>query len=216
MQFALYAFRKGKPQDRNAEYFRGRMGFYSIMLFIGGLCQILLGSMATKLNISNGRIEGGLIRVAMFVVHFPYLTIAVGCLQLLNGVWGFCRMCDVGVGAPIRDDNFFQYSMAFLWVVVLTCQGIVQISLLPEGMMAPVAPTFAAMSFGQLFMPAYLDHKMRTTPGYIDEAYYFGKEPSPSDEMIPMRYPSDPPAVRKIFVVEKPGFVLKKGRSHRR
>lgn len=212
MQFALYAFRKGSPQDRNANYFRGRLGFYSVMLLIGGLCQILLGSFATELNLSNGRIKGGVMHVAMFIIQFPYLTIVVGSLQFLNGFWGFCRAFYVGVGG--RDDNFFQYSMAFLWIIVLTCQDIVQISYLPNGMLAPAAPTIAALSFGVLFMPAYLDYKMRNTPIRIDENYFFGPAPSRKDENQPMLVRAILPEgrgtvpMRKVYVVEKPGYVL--------
>ena len=217
MQFALYTFRSGKPQDRNADYFRGRLGFYSIMLFIGGLCQILLGSFAMTFNLRDGRIEGGLLRVAMFVVHFPWLTIAVGCLQFLNGFWGFCRSCYVGVGE--RTDNFFQFSMALLWIIVLTCQDIVQISYLPNDMLAQVSPTFAAFSFGVIFMPAYLDYKMPNTSLNIDEDYYFGEHPARSDEERPMIHAGTPGGphnngtgkpplqLRKIYVMERPAII---------
>lgn len=213
MQFALYAFRKGKPEDRNADYFRGRLGFYSMMCCIGGLCQILLGSFATELTIEDGRIAGGLLRVAMFVIHVPYVTIFVGCWQFLCGFWGFCRSCYVFVRRDPLQDDYFQYCMALLWVIVLTCQDIVQVSLLPEGMLAPTAPTFAALSFGVIFMPAYLDYKMRHTPMEIDESYYFGTEPSPTDEVKPMMQARSavprrkPLEVRKVYVMERPGIV---------
>jgi len=215
MQFALYAFRKGRPQDRNGDYFRGRLGFYSIMLFIGGLCQILLGSFATEFLIDNGRIQGGYLQVAMFVVHVPYLTIVVGSLQFLIGFWGFCRSCYVFVGG--RDDYTFQYAMAFLWLVVLTCQGIVQPALLPAGTLAAAVPTFVALSFGAIFMPAYLDHKMRNTPMNIDEDYYFGPEPTKSDEEKPMiqaKNPKDMPKkkppvlLKRVYVMERPGAII--------
>ncbi|CAB9514248.1 expressed unknown protein [Seminavis robusta] len=212
MQFALYTFRQGRPHHRDADYFRGRLGVYSSLLFIAGLCQILLGSFATELNLQNGRIQGGLIRVAMFVVHFPYITIVVGVLQFLNGFWGFCRAFYIGVGG--RDDNWFQYSMAFLWIVVITFQDVVQISYLPEGMLAPTAPTLAAMSFGIIFMPAYLDYKMRNTPVRMDDNYYFGQVvPSPKDDEKPMLVRAIPNTfgggsgpMRKVYVMEKPGY----------
>jgi hypothetical protein len=208
MQFALYAFRSGFPQDRNASYFQGRLGFYSLMLAIGGVCQILLGSFATELSISNGRIEGGLIRVAMFVVHFPYVTIVVGIVQFLNGFWGFARSFGLFVGGP--QDHTYQYSLAFQWVMVLTMQDLVQISLLPEGMLASAAPTLAALSFGINFMPAFLDYKMRNTPLEIHEYYYFGpdnleQDPEATRPIIERKtHPNPKPLeLRKIYVVER-------------
>jgi hypothetical protein len=210
MQFAIYAFRTGNPQDRNASYFSSRLALYSFLLFLSGVCQILLGSFATELSISDGRIEGGALRVAMFVVHFPYVTIAVGIIQCLNGFWGFIRSSNFFVAG--EDDNAFQYSMAFQWVVTLTCQIIVQVSLLPDTMLAPAAPTFAALSLGIHLMPAFLEYKMRTTPEEISEDYYFAPE---SDEQVAERTPivqnkgptRKPLELRKIYVVERDAVV---------
>ena len=210
MQFSLYAFRSGNPHHRNASYFQSRLTLYTFFLFLSGLCQILLGSFATELTSSDGRIEGGAIRVAMFVVHFPYLTIALGIVQFINGFWGFVRSFGVFVGD--ENDNSFQYSMAFQFVITLTCQFIVQISLLPEALLAPTIPSFAALSLGIHLMPAFLEYKMRTTPKEIYDDYYFS---TASDEAVAERQPMIKKAVptkrplelRKIYVVERDAVV---------
>lgn len=211
MQFSLYAFRSGNPHERNASYFQSRLTLYSFLLFLSGICQILLGSFATELTIHDGgRIEGGFIRVAMFVVHFPYLTMAVGIIQFVNGFWGFVRSFNVFVGG--EEDTAFQYSMAFQWVITLTCQDIVQIALLPGNMLAPAAPTFAALSLGIHLMPAFLEYKMRNTPKEIYEEYYFAPE---SDQEVAEKQPiiqrkgprRRPLELRKIYVVERDAVV---------
>ena len=45
MQWALYAYQAGKPQDRSATYYRGRMTFYCGMLLLAGFVQLMLGSL---------------------------------------------------------------------------------------------------------------------------------------------------------------------------
>lgn len=211
MQFALRAFRTGNPHHRNAAYYRSRLTLYSFLLFLAGMVQILVGSFATKFNIiDNGRIAGGIVFTAMFVVQYPYLSIAVGIAQFLCGFWGFVRSFGVFVGD--ENDNYFQYSIALLWLITLTCQDIVQISLLPGGMLAPAAPTFAALSLGLHLMPAFLEYKMRSTPEEMDEAYYFAPE---SDTQVAEKRPiisrggtpKRPLELRRVYVMERDAVV---------
>ena len=44
MAFALYAYQVHKPGDRSSGYYRGRLGFYCILLIIVGLAQLMLGA----------------------------------------------------------------------------------------------------------------------------------------------------------------------------
>ena len=44
MAFSIYAYQVGKPGDRSAGYYRGRLAFYSGLLVIVGLAQLMLGA----------------------------------------------------------------------------------------------------------------------------------------------------------------------------
>jgi hypothetical protein len=44
MAFSIYAYQVGKPGDRGAGYYRGRLAFYSGLLVIVGLAQLMLGA----------------------------------------------------------------------------------------------------------------------------------------------------------------------------
>ncbi len=44
MTFSIYAYQAGKPGDRSASYYRGRLTFYSGLLTIVGLAQLMLGA----------------------------------------------------------------------------------------------------------------------------------------------------------------------------
>ncbi|CAB9518628.1 expressed unknown protein [Seminavis robusta] len=171
MQFSLYAFYNAVPEDRHSGYFAGRLSFYSLVLCVAGISQLMLGSyLLTNFDIDNGRLSGGYISVGIYTILYPSMSMAVGGLQVINGLWGFARSLDVAHGGP--NDILYGWSMAFQWVVMLVVQVIVQIGYLPGGTMASSAPFLAAMSFSLNLMPTYLDYKMRNTLQDIPIDYY--------------------------------------------
>jgi hypothetical protein len=171
MQFSLYTFYNAIPEDRNSGYFAGRLSFYSLVLCVAGISQLMLGSyLLTNFDMDDGKLPGGFIQVGVYTIHYPSMAMIVGGLQVINGLWGFARSLDVAHGGP--DDILFAWSMAFQWVVMLCVQIIVQIGFLPGNTLAAAAPMVAAMSFSLNMMPPYLDYKMRNTLADIPIDYY--------------------------------------------
>ena len=138
------------------------------MLALGGLVQLMLGAFC-RVNFGLSILEAGPVRAAMLTVAYPTISIVVGFVQVLNGVWGIARSVGYHRGP---NDFIFQISLAVQWLVVLTAQCVAQIGYLPGGMLAAAAPTFAAISLGINLMPAFLDHKMRNLPRSFSADYY--------------------------------------------
>lgn len=175
MQFSLYAFQAGKPEDRPASYYKGRMAFYCSMLLMAGLSQLFLGVYIIK-NFGGGELELGTIAVAVYVVNFPGMCVLVGLVQTFHALWGLARTGDVLVFG--RDDVSFQIGMLFSWLFQVLFQVVVQVSYSPGGEMAGAAPMITALSVGLNLMPAFLDYKRRTVPEPITPEYYGLEEKS--------------------------------------
>ena len=171
MQFSLYTFQTAIPEDRNSSYFAGRLSFYSLVLCMAGISQLMLGSyLLTNFDMDDGQMSGGYIRVGVYVVLYPAMSMVVGGLQVINGLWGFARSLDVAHGGP--DDILFAFSMAFQWLSMIVVQIIVQMGLLPGAELADMVSMVAAMMFALNLMPPYLDYKMRNTLQDIPIDYY--------------------------------------------
>lgn len=171
MQFSLYAFQNSTPEERHSSYFASRLGFYSLVLCLAGISQLMLGAyLLTSFDISEGKLSGGFVSVGPYTVVYPSMSMLVGALQVINGLWGFARSLDVAHGGP--DDIIYGCSMAFQWMTMIGIQFICQIGYLPSNTKAGVAPTMVAMSFGLNFMTPFLDHKMRNTLEDIPVDYY--------------------------------------------
>ena len=171
MQFSLYTFYNAIPEDRHSGYFAGRLSFYSLILCVAGISQLMLGSyLLTNFDMDDGRLSGGYVRVGVYIMVIPSMGMIVGGLQVINGLWGFARSLDVAHGGP--DDILYAFSMAFQWIVMLVVQIIAQIGYLPGGELAAMAPRVLAMSFALNLMPPYLDYKMRNTLQDIPIDYY--------------------------------------------
>lgn len=174
-QFSLFAFQNGKPGDRNSHYFRGRLGAYAFMYFLGGLTQLILGAfIIARFGVS----PGGPIQVAFYLINVPVFSVIVGLVQSLNGLWGFLRAFRLLTFGD--NDNSYQASIAVGWLIQMALQVIGQACWLPGSVGASLAPIVAAFSIGQTMMPAYLDYKMRNTPLTI-EASYYGEEDDVKD-----------------------------------
>lgn len=178
--FSLYAFQTNRSHERNASYYRGRMGFYTMMHTIAGLAQLMLAIYIMS-KFDKSKLEKGPIGVAMFVVTFPLMSFYVGLLQTMNGVWGMLRSKGYGFfKADKKEDSSYTLSVMSSWFVQFTLQVVTQISYLPGATNAAALASITALSFGLNMMPAYLDFKSRSTPETIEPEYY-GLEPVKSD-----------------------------------
>jgi hypothetical protein len=184
MQFSLYAYQAGKPESRGSKYYHGRMGFYTGMLFLAGLSQLMLGAfLASNFGEGGGALEHGAIAVKMYVVNFPAISMLVGLVQMCNAVWGFARSRGMLIGGGCSsssdsdsDISLFQVSMFVGWFLQVTLQIITQVSYSVGMTHAPAAPTFFCLSFGLNLMPAFLDFKMRNTPETILLPEFYGMD----------------------------------------
>ncbi|CAB9496059.1 expressed unknown protein [Seminavis robusta] len=168
MVWSLYGYTNGNHEQRSGSYFKGRLGFYSGVLSLAGIAQLLLGTYCS-VKFSARTLSEGPVHVAFLFVTYPVISILVGTVQFLNGLWGFARSYGYHLGA---NDVSFCMSLAMQWVLVLSLQIVAQIGYLPGGEAAAAAPTVAAFSLGLNLMPAYLDQKMRSLPAEFPEHYY--------------------------------------------
>jgi hypothetical protein len=168
MAFALFAYQMGKPSDRTASYYQSRITYYGAGLTLAGLAQFLLGAYILS-KFGSGPLLPA-IGVAMFIVHWPQITVFVGLFQFFTGIFALLRRC--GIMNKGKNDNRLQYSAFFMWIFMLSMQILTQVGYAPEGTFAPAAPSIACLSLGISMMSAYLDYKMRTMPEEFPVVYY--------------------------------------------
>ena len=165
MAFALYAFEEGRPQLRDARYYRGRLLVYTSVLTLAGVSQLLLGSYII-FEFGNGPLLPPM-GVAMYMIHYPEISIAIGTLQMCVGYFGMARYIGWAPNGP--NDHQFQFLVLVQFVSMLVLQFLVQIGYSPN---TASAPSIALLSVGLNIMPAFLDYKMRVTPEYITDEHY--------------------------------------------
>jgi hypothetical protein len=164
MSFSLYAYQTGKPGDRAADYFRGRMKIYSFLVMVAGIAQLMLGAF-TLSSIGSGPLLPAA-GVAMFTITYPEISVTVGLVYILNGIWGLYR------SFTRPTDNYFQMSLAFQYLLTVSLMIVTQISYLPGGALAAAAPSRGCLTLGIHIMPAFLDYKSRSTPEELTSDYY--------------------------------------------
>jgi hypothetical protein len=169
IQFALFSYQNGTPQTRPGSYYRGRLGFYSFLLFLVGLSQLLLGIYTVR-NFGQGPLENGPIGVAMYLVFFPEISIFCGSLQLLVSIFGFAR--SVGVADDGPDNHSYQTVALVSWICTVSMQILTQVAYAPGPAAAAMAPSVTMLTLGSNVLPAFLDFKMRTTPDEFPTDYY--------------------------------------------
>jgi len=168
MAFALFAFQMGKPTDRTASYYQSRISMYASGLSLAGLSQFLLGIYVAS-KFGSGPLLPA-IGVAVYVVHYPEISIFVGLVQLLMGVWGLLRR--FGILVQGKDNHSYQICAFFMWICMLSMQILTQVSFAPDGALAPAAPSYACLYLGISIMSPFLDYKMRNTPKELPVDYY--------------------------------------------
>jgi len=168
MAFSLFAYQVGSMTDRSSTYFKSRMPLYNFALLIEGFVQLSMGAYIIA-NFESGPLSAP-VTIPMYTIFWPQLSIFVGLVQLITGMYGMVRSFSISPTCP--KDYSFQAMCMFTWVCMITIQLTVQISWAPGGEMAANLPSLACVTFPLTFMPAFLDHMARNTPDKIDGNYY--------------------------------------------
>jgi len=110
------------------------------------------------------------VNVAMFTVTFPEISVFVGLVYLLNGLYGLARALRF-IDAKSHDHSF-QVGIALQYFCTLVLMILVQVAYLPGNTMAAAAPGRACFTLGAHLLPAFLEYKMRSTPEILPLDYY--------------------------------------------
>ena len=164
--FTLYAYQTNMQSSRGALYFKGRLSFYSFLLFIAGFTQLALGAYVRS-HFGSERLAAP-VAVAVYVVSYPGITIFLGIVQLVCGAWGMLRSHHVGRFMTMD----FQGTMFMAWLLQVVLQAVVQIGILPGPTFSFAAAQVTTVTFGLNLMPAYLDYKAQTLPEDVTAEYY--------------------------------------------
>jgi len=115
----LCAFLGEKPLDKHRGYYVVRFAYYSLLVFIGGISQLVLGLYLGS-HFGWGPYNDA-VHVAVYTVFFPSLTALVGAVQTLYAIFGWCRALDM---IPIRskDDSSFAIATLICWVITMVVQ----------------------------------------------------------------------------------------------
>lgn len=162
---SLHAFHSNEPTTRNAGYYRARLTFYSAVMAVAGLAQMMLGAFVLS-QFGSGPIAPP-IAVAMFMIWFPEIAVFIGLIQICNGLYGMYR------GLNKVRDNTFAFTMWFQLICILVLMVCVQTWYAPKDMMAKATPTLASLTLGMSLMPIFLDNLSQTLPEEITHEYYY-------------------------------------------
>lgn len=183
----LEKFQLGQGHLRDGTYYKSRLTFYSLVLWLGGFAQTVIGVHLYRLHGPGPIVEDGssYYMIAMLVVSYPSLSIVVGVVQMMNGIWGILKR--YGVCTARQHGGAFVTSIWMGWLIQLVLQIIVQPAILPGAEAAGFSPELAAFSLGMNFMPAYLDSKSQGLAATIGERYYhYGNDESNDDSPPPL------------------------------
>jgi hypothetical protein len=86
MAVGLHTLNSGQYEARPGGYFKGRMTFYSLVLAVGGVIQLAVGAYCAA-EFGFGPLTKGPISAAFIIVHYPIVTLLVGCIQATTS-WG--------------------------------------------------------------------------------------------------------------------------------
>lgn len=162
---SLHAYHKNDPYTRNAGYYRTRLTFYSAVMAVAGLAQLMLGAFVLD-KYGSGPLPAPVV-VAMFLIWFPEISVFVGLVFVLNGLYGMYR------GMFKQTDYNFAITMWFQMLCTLILMVGVQTWYAPGDKMAKAVPTLASLTLGVSLMPIFLDYLGRTMPEDITEDYYY-------------------------------------------
>jgi hypothetical protein len=168
-QRALFVFAKGQPELRSRAFYQSRLVFFSVLMLMAGVSQLLIG-VYLLMQYGSGAMPYGAVRVAMYVVYFPDIAIAVGGFQTLTAILGLLRAAGK---FPHPDNHIFQVAVILSWLGTLVGTTMIQIYYSgPRMMDATRAPTMVVLTMGLNVLPSFLDFKMRNLPFTYPEDFY--------------------------------------------
>jgi len=171
MQFAMFAYHSEKATKQyGSSYYRGRLGYYSFLVFLAGFAQMSLGSYALN-KFGKGPYPEP-IAVGPLVSTYPEISIFVGVYQLCVSFLGMARSFRL---FTMMSTNIFSFICLTLWLIMLVLQIMVQIGYPAGSELVAMAPTLGCFLFAHAFMPAYLDVKASTLPEELGDDYYGGE-----------------------------------------
>ena len=189
VSLSLCAFLGGQPMEKHRSYWQLRLAYYSLLVAIGGLAQLLLG-VYLGLRFGWGPYEEA-VHVAVFTVFFPCLSIMVGLVQTLFGFYGWF----VALQSQTSEKNWsFFYAALLNWIVTMTIQVMVQPSYGSGNSFDAEGATYGAVYLGYFIMPPWLEYMRRTTPFEIN----------PEDYGLPKDTESKPDALCRVFRIPQP------------
>eukprot|EP00903_Cladosiphon_okamuranus_P013017 g12145.t1 len=161
LQWKMYRFFEGGASTYSASYYRSRLGYYGFLTLMVGALQIALGAHIQDM-FGWGELEAPVVAVVFFV-KFPEISIAVGCVQILYGLYILYRSTTPGVGPSTgnKDPGLFTFQLV-AWSVFLISTGaqvLGQTSLVGSG-----PALFIRNVIGFALFPIYLDVLAHTTP----------------------------------------------------
>ena len=166
---SLCAYLGGQLVDKHKGYYIIRYAFYNLMVFMGGISQLLLGAYLW-IRFGGGPYDEA-IHVTTYTVFFPGLSCLVGAFQSFMGIYGWSRALG-WIKMHGRSDCRFMYVVWTTWIVTMLFQVIVQPSYGRGDSYDAEGTTYAAVYIGFFLMPAWLDHVVRNTPSRINPAHF--------------------------------------------
>jgi hypothetical protein len=183
--FNLYAFQTQKGHTKNAHYYSTRLVFFSFLYCGHGLFPFLVQGSKVYLDFEDDLpAKAPIIAVVGQPITHPEITIAMGVIFTLIGIWGMAR----GLGIAPRGDRFFQLAVGFGYVSYVATIVLTEFSIAGASGMSSMAAVSAVNAHVIL---AFLDQKAGTVPEEMDEDYYhddaivtknFGEEQAPLSE----------------------------------
>jgi hypothetical protein len=166
---SLCAYLGGQQVDKHQGYYIVRFAYYNLLVFIGGISQLMLG-MYLWVRFGCGPYEEP-VHVTTYTIFFPWMTCFVGAAQTSMGIYGWSRALRWS-NTRDKDDHRFMYTTLSTWIVTMIFQIIVQPSYGDGTSYDAEGATYAAVYIGFFVMPAWLDHMVRHTPPRIDPSHF--------------------------------------------
>lgn len=165
----LCAYLGKQPVDKHRGYYILRYAYYCILVVLGGISQLLLG-IYLGMRFGWGPYDNA-VHVAVYTVFFPCVTVVVGVVQTLYGIYGWCRALG-WVTIQGKGDSSFMVATLVTWIITMVLQILLQPSYATGSEFDAEGATYAAVYVGFFVMPAWLDYMVRHTPNRVDPAYF--------------------------------------------
>ena len=174
--FTLYAFQNGNGHTRNQAYYKSRLFFYSMFYTLHGLFPFLVQGTKIYLDNKDGPFPlAKPVKVVGQPISHPQITIAMGCLFTLVGIWGMAR----GLGVVGNGSRLFQGAVFFAYLSYMCLIILTEFSI--PGAAANMSSMATVVAVNAHVIVMYLDEKARSMPAEIEEDYYDSDSTKPKD-----------------------------------